>query len=132
MTRLRKMMLDELERRNYSQNTRRICLYAVTGLPGTFTARRTSLGSMTFASTRRTFFESASSRPTASVYMWKRCGFYLCMSSSAGGQWTTCPTRKDHKRFPSSSATRRSAQLINSATTPRTIASSSWLYTQQG
>jgi integrase/recombinase XerD len=30
MTRLRKMMLDELERRNYSQNTRRIYLYAVT------------------------------------------------------------------------------------------------------
>lgn len=30
MTRLRKMMLEELERRNYSQNTRRIYLYAVT------------------------------------------------------------------------------------------------------
>ena len=29
MTRLRKMMLDELERRNYSQNTRRLYLHAV-------------------------------------------------------------------------------------------------------
>lgn len=32
MTRLRKMMLDELERRNYSPNTRRMYLYAVTEL----------------------------------------------------------------------------------------------------
>lgn len=29
MTRLRKMMLDELERRNYSQNTRRLYLHGV-------------------------------------------------------------------------------------------------------
>ena len=29
MTRLRKLMLDELERRNYSQNTRRLYLHAV-------------------------------------------------------------------------------------------------------
>ena len=29
MTRLRKIMLDELERRNYSQNTRRLYLHAV-------------------------------------------------------------------------------------------------------
>ena len=32
MTRLRQLMLDELERRNYSKNTRRVYLHAVAEL----------------------------------------------------------------------------------------------------
>jgi integrase/recombinase XerD len=44
MTRLRQMMLDELERRNYSQNTRRIYLYAVAELARHFKCSPDQLG----------------------------------------------------------------------------------------
>jgi len=42
MTHLRKMMLEELERRNYAQTTIECYLRAVAEFPFTFTARRTS------------------------------------------------------------------------------------------
>ena len=59
MTRLRKMMLDELERRNYSQNTRNYTCTLCPSALSIFTARPTSLGSITYATTKRACFENA-------------------------------------------------------------------------
>ena len=44
MTRLRQMMLDELERRNYSPNTRRMYLHAVAELARYFHRSPDQLG----------------------------------------------------------------------------------------
>jgi hypothetical protein len=74
MTGLRKMMLDELERRNYSQNTQRLYLYAVAEFARHFRCLRDQLGLDHILN------------PTASAYMWKRSGFFLCMCSSADGR----------------------------------------------
>ena len=60
MTRLRKMMLDELERRNYSQTTRRAYLLGVEHFAKHLAALPTSLASTTSATTKSICFVSAS------------------------------------------------------------------------
>jgi hypothetical protein len=72
VTRLRQMMLDELERRNYTQNARRASWQIWLAIS---TAHPISLGSITSENTQRIYFERASSNRTASACMWRRCGF---------------------------------------------------------
>ena len=75
MTHLRQMMLDELQRRNYSQNTVRSYIHAVKILRSTSTVRPTASGQTTSASTRSICFAIANSRRVRSKVVLPLCVF---------------------------------------------------------
>jgi len=75
VTRLRKMMLDELQRRNYSQSTVRSYVYAVEDFSKYFHRSRTASVQSISASTRHTCFVIASSRRGQSKAVLQLCGF---------------------------------------------------------
>ena len=78
MTHLRKLMLDELQRRNYAQNTVRAYIHAVEDFARYFHRSPDRLGQNIFASTRFTCFATASSRQGRS-----RVVPLLCVFSSS-------------------------------------------------
>jgi len=78
VTHLRKLMLDELRRRNYSQNTVRFYIHAVGILRSTFAVRRTASVQTTSANTRFTYFVIANSRRAPS-----KVALPLCVFSSS-------------------------------------------------
>jgi len=76
VTHLRQLMLDELQRRNYSQSTVRSYIFAVEDFASTFTVRRNGLARTISASTRRICFASVSFLPEPSKAAPRRCGFF--------------------------------------------------------
>jgi hypothetical protein len=77
VTRLRQMMLDELQRRNYSQSTVRSYIFAVEDLQTISIVPPTALGQSIFVSTRRTCSVIASCRRERSRDVLLLCVFSL-------------------------------------------------------
>jgi hypothetical protein len=73
VTRLRKMMLDELQLRNYAQNTVRAYVRIVERLRSTSVAPRNGWVRRIFASTRFIFFATCICRPAPWNSMSPRC-----------------------------------------------------------
>jgi len=75
VTHLRKLMLDELQRRNYAQNTVRAYIHAVEDFASTSTVHRTASAQSISASTRFICFATANSRPARSKVVLLLCDF---------------------------------------------------------
>ena len=75
MTHLRQRMLDELQRRNYSQSTARCYIHAVEDFAKYSIVRQSGLARSISASTRRICFASASILPEPSKAARQRCVF---------------------------------------------------------
>jgi len=71
MTRLRKMMLEELQRRNYTQSTTRYYIRTVEDFAlATSTAHRIAWGRSIFANTKRCYFTNGTCHREASPSAW--------------------------------------------------------------
>ena len=119
MTRLRKMLLDELERRKYSQNTRRLYVHAVSECAqyfhcthGPAMARSNPrLPSAAFPGTQtKTRWRSA--------HTWRHCGSFLSVILKRAGHRMTSMPRNDRIRCLWILWPDRVAQLINAAASP--------------
>jgi hypothetical protein len=77
VTRLRKLMQDELQRRNYAQNTIRTYIHPYRTSRSTSIVRRTVSVPSTPASTRFIYFETASYRQARSKVALPPCGFSM-------------------------------------------------------
>jgi hypothetical protein len=75
VTRLRKLMLDELQRRNYAKNTVRSCIHAVEDFAKYFHRSPDRLGPEHLASIRFIYFETASSHRVRSKAALPPCDF---------------------------------------------------------
>jgi len=75
VTHLRQLMLDELQRRNYSPNTVRSYVHAVEDFARYFAVRRSSLDRTMYADTRSIYFAIASSPRAPSKDGQQRCDF---------------------------------------------------------
>ena len=71
MTRLRKMMLEELERRNYAETTTRHYLRTVEDFARRFNRPPDRLGRDTFANIKRSYFRSGNCRRIRSRDIWR-------------------------------------------------------------
>src|SRR6266702_1760182 len=94
VTHLRQMMLDELQRRNYSPNTVRSYVHAVEEFARYFRRSPDRGGWTTFASTRFICSAIGSSRRAPSKDRQRHCG--SCSSRRSAG-----PTSRMRFRFPS-------------------------------
>ena len=94
MTHLRQLMLDELQRRNYSPNTVRSYLHAVEEFASTFVGLPNSLDPIMYASIRSICSATASFRHGPSLVRRRRCG--SCSSRHCVG-----PISPMRCRFPS-------------------------------
>jgi integrase/recombinase XerD len=119
MTRLRKMMLDELERRNYSQNTRRIYLYAVTEFARHFHRWPDQLGLDDVRVYQAHLFRERKLKAN-SVCVYVEALRFLFVHVLKR-RWTVddLPYPKRPQTLPLVLSHQEVAQLINSATTPR-------------
>ena len=77
MTQLRKMMLEELQRRNYSKTTIRSYLQVVRDFARHFNQRPEQLGPLRSAATRRICWKRESWNHAPSVYTQPHCASSL-------------------------------------------------------
>jgi len=119
MTRLRKMMLDELERRNYSQNTRRIYLYAVTEFARHFHRSPDQLGVDHIREYQAHLFRERKFKATSVCVHVEALRFLFLHVLKR--RWTVAelPYPKRAQTLPLVLSHQEVAQLINSAATPR-------------
>jgi hypothetical protein len=98
VTRLRKMMLEELGR-NYSENTTRYYIRTVEDFSRDSTYRRTAWARGTFVNTKRSYFKSKSCRRVPLRTTWRHCGFSTSRRSRRAGALPRLPIREDHFTF---------------------------------
>jgi hypothetical protein len=104
VTQLRRMMLEELERRNYAQSTTRAYLHTIEDLARYSNDRRTSLGPSTFVNTRPTCSGSGSCRRTPSISGPAHCDSFSSSSSRNHGASLKRPTQEETSGYPKFSA----------------------------
>ena len=116
MTRLRKMMLEELERRNYSAGTTRRYLRFVERFAQHFHSRRISLVRIICAATRPICSGSSSSAREASKTTWPHCGSSSCARCIAMSSTSSCPIQRVPRKLPSILSREEVARLIDAST----------------
>src|SRR5258707_12944992 len=108
MTRLRKMMLEELERRNYSEATTRCYIRAVEDFSKRFKRSPDCLGPEHIREYQASCSRSASCRRARLRNDWQRCDSSTSKLSRKPGASRRRPTRKKHFTFLRSSAEKKS------------------------
>ncbi len=106
MTQLRKMMLEELQRRNYSQATVRAYLHAVEAFAKYFHTQPDRLGLEHIRTWQaHLFHDKKLSANTVTVSHDCRPVRFFCLQDAAAStiQWTRFLTRRDPVAFPRSS-----------------------------
>ena len=94
MTRLRKMVLEELQRRNYSKSTARAYLRVIRDFAGYFHSSPDKLGRNTFESFRHTSSVTGIWSLELSSSTVQACGFCSSKRCTAISWWTTFRCRK--------------------------------------
>ena len=115
MTRIRKMMLEELQRRNYSSETIRAYINAVKQYAEYFGRSPEKLGPEHIREYQLHLITSGSSRRTPSRPAHRRCGF--CISTRSGDLtcWSTFPIPKTPVKLPKILSREEIARLIDGA-----------------
>ena len=100
MTHLRKMMLEELQRRNYAETTISSYIRIVEDFSRRFQRPPDCLGPKAFVNTNRNFSRSESWRRAPLRSILQLCGSSMAkLSRKAGAQWRL-PIRKEPSTFP--------------------------------
>jgi len=118
MTRLRKMMLDELERRNYTQNTRRAYLHAVADFAQYFHCSPDQLGLDHIRDYPAHLFRARKLKPNSvGVHV---AGLRFLFVTMLQRRWTVAdmPYPKKPDTLPLVLSQQEVTQLIDSAVTP--------------
>ena len=116
MTRLRKMMLEELQRRNYSEHTTRYYIRTVEDFARRFNRHRIAWGRDTFVNTKPNFFISGSCRRGPLRYVWP-----LDSSTRLSKAWSIRTPIRKSTTFRRSSARKKSrdSSILRSVPTSR-------------
>src|SRR5258705_5226444 len=118
MTRLRKMMLDELERRNYSQNTRRLYMFAVAEFARYFHRSPDQLGLAEIRNYQAYLFRERKLKPNSvSAHVGALRFLFVNVLKR---RWTVAdtPYPKRSQALPLVLSHQEVAQLINAAANP--------------
>jgi len=108
MTRLRKMMLEELERRNYSEATTRCYIRTVEDFSRRFKCSPDGLGPEHIREYQAELFKKRKLSPARLRNDWQLCDSSTSRLSRKPGASRRRPTRKKHFTFLRSSAGKKS------------------------
>jgi len=118
MTRLRKMMLDELERRNYSQNTRRLYLHAVSECAQYFHCSPDQLGLDQIRDYQARLFRERRLKPNSVCAYVEALRFFFVHVLKRRWTLDDIPYPKRPHTLPLVLSQDEVAQLINAAANP--------------
>ena len=119
MTHLRKMMLEELQRRNYSQHTTRCYIRTVEDFARRFHRPPDRLGPRHIREYQAELFQKRKLSPgTVRRSLWRLCDFSTPRLSRRPGASPKLPIRKKHFTFPTILSQEEVARLIDAARTP--------------
>lgn len=118
MTRLRKMMLEELERRNYSQSTTRTYLHTVEDFARYFHRRPDQLGTEHIREYQAHLFSKRKLAPNTVTQRLAALRFFFIKTLRKPWSVTETPYPKKVFRLPAILSQEEVAQLIDSADTP--------------
>ena len=118
MTRLRKMMLDELERRNYSQNTRRLYLHAVSECAQYFHCSPDQLGLDHIRDYQARLFRERKLKPNSVCAYVEALRFFFVHVLKRRWTLDDLPYPKRPHTLPLVLSQDEVAQLINAAANP--------------
>ena len=118
MTHLRKMMLEELERRNYSQSTTRTYLQAVEDFARYFHRRPDQLGPSHIREYQAHLFSKRKLAPNTVTQRLAALRFFFIKTLRRSWSVTETPYPKKVFRLPAILSQEEVARLIDSADTP--------------
>jgi len=118
MTRLRKMMLEELERRNYAQGTTRCYLRAVTDFARYFHRPPDRLGPQHIREYQAHLFSKRKLAPSSVAQRLAALRFWFIKTLKKPWSVAETPYPKRVLRLPTVPSQEEVAQLIDSARTP--------------
>src|SRR6202049_3825883 len=113
MTHLRKMMLEELQRRNYSENTTRCYIRTVEHFARRFNCSPDRLGPRHIREYQAELFEKRKLSPSSVAVRLAALRFFYCKTLKKG--WSiaeTLPIRKGGHRLPAIISQEEAARLI--------------------
>ena len=107
MTHLRKMMLEELQRRNYSESTTRCYIRTVEDFARRFKCSPDRLGPRHIREYQAELFQKAKLSPRRLRNVWRLCGFSTSRRSRGPGASPRLPIRKRYFAYQRSSARKK-------------------------
>src|SRR5260370_30265712 len=118
VTRLRKMMLEELQRRNYSQHTTRQYIRTVEDFARRFHCSPDRLGPRHIREYQAELFEKRKLAPSSVAVRLAALRFFYCKTLKKGWSIAETPYPKKDHRLPAILSQEEVARLIDAALTP--------------
>ena len=118
MTQLRKMMLEELQRRNYSQHTTRQYIRTVEDFSRRFNCSPDRLGPRHIREYQAELFEKRKLSPSSVAVRLAALRFFYCKTLKRAWSIADTPYPKGAHRLPAILSQEEVAQLIQAASTP--------------